>query len=76
VLDVEHQQKVESLQNSDPANFDQAYLSAQVTAHQDAFALFEAYAKDGPEGRLKNTASKILTDLHMHLTRVQGLTSK
>lgn len=75
-LDAEHQQKIDALQNSDPANLDQAYLSTQLTAHQDALTLFGSFAKDGPDSQLKNTAAKIVPDLHMHLTRVQGLTSK
>jgi putative membrane protein len=74
-VDTEHRQKLEALSSSDPANMDQAYLSTQLTAHQDAVTLFENYSKGGPDGQLKNTAGKILPDLRMHLTRVQGLTS-
>ncbi|NLR97236.1 DUF4142 domain-containing protein [Rhizobium sp. P38BS-XIX] len=75
-LDAEHQQKVKALQDSDPANLDQAYLSTQLTVHQDALTLFESFSKSGPDGQLRNVAGKIVPDLHMHLTRVEGLTSK
>ena len=75
-LDAEHQQKLDALSKSDPANFDQAYLSTQLTAHQDAVTLFQDFSRKGPNGQLKNTAAKILPDLRMHLTRVKGLTSK
>ncbi|PZM16443.1 DUF4142 domain-containing protein [Rhizobium tubonense] len=75
-LDAEYRQKLAALQQSDTANLDQAYLSTQVTAHQDAVELFTNYSKEGPDGHLKNTAAKILPDLRMHLTRVEGLTSK
>jgi len=75
-LDGEYQRKLDALRKSDVSNLDQAYLSTQVTAHQQTYALVEAYAKDGPNGNLKNTAAKILPDLHMHLTRVQGMANK
>lgn len=75
-LDAEHQQKLDALRNSDAANLDQAYLSTQVTAHQQAYQIFEAYSKQGPDGPLKNAAAKMLPDLHMHLTRVQGMANK
>jgi putative membrane protein len=75
-LDDEHTQKLTALEQSDPSNMDQAYLSTQVTAHQQAVELFEAYSKKGPDGQLKRSAEKILPDLHMHLIRVRALTSK
>jgi putative membrane protein len=75
-LDADHQQKLEALKQSDAANLDQAYLSTQVTAHQQAYQLFQSYSKSGPDGQLKNTATKLLPDLHMHLTRVQGMANK
>ncbi|EPE96614.1 DUF4142 domain-containing protein [Rhizobium grahamii] len=75
-LDAEHLEKLDALRKSDAANLDQAYLSTQITAHQQAYELFEAYSKDGPDGQLKNTAAKMLPDLHMHLTRVQGMANK
>ena len=75
-LDAQHQQKIDALKNSDPANLDQAYLSTQVTAHQQTYELFVAYAKEGPDGPLKNAGVTMLPDLHMHLTRVQGISNK
>jgi putative membrane protein len=75
-IDPESKKKLAALESSDSANLDQAYLSTQLTAHQDAVKLFEEYAKTGPDGQLKNAAAKILPDLRMHLVRVQGLTSK
>ncbi|NKM14574.1 DUF4142 domain-containing protein [Rhizobium laguerreae] len=75
-LDDEYRKKLEALQQSDPQNLDQAYLSTQVTAHQEAVALFSDYSKNGPDGALKRASQKILPDLRMHLTRIEGLTSK
>jgi len=76
VLDAEHQQKLAAIRHSDPTNLDQAYISTQVTVHQQAYEMFLAYAKDGPDGALKNFATRLLPDLHMHLTRVQGMANK
>ncbi|MBW9052463.1 DUF4142 domain-containing protein [Rhizobium mesosinicum] len=75
-LDSQRRRKVEALQTADPENLDQAYLSTQVTAHQEAVALFDQFVKEGPDGQLKKTAAKILPDLHMHLTRVQAIAGK
>ncbi|OWO94874.1 hypothetical protein B5E41_10690 [Rhizobium esperanzae] len=72
----EHKKKLEALQQSDLENLDQAYLSTQVTAHQDAVALFDDYSQNGPDGALKRASQKILPDLRMHLTRIQGLAAK
>ena len=71
-LDSEHRQKIEALQSADPENLDQAYLSTQVTAHQQAVELFDRFSKDGPDGELKKTANKILPDLHMFLLEERG----
>ncbi|OWV72798.1 hypothetical protein ATY76_08335 [Rhizobium sp. R339] len=75
-LDDEHNKKLEALNQSDQANLDQAYLSTQVAAHQEAVALFHDYSRNGPDGALKRASQKILPDLRMHLTKIQGLTSK
>lgn len=75
-LDDEHKKKLDALQQSDRENLDQAYLSTQVTGHEEAVSLFEDYSLHGPDGALKRASQKILPDLRMHLTRIHGLTSK
>ncbi|QKK33307.1 DUF4142 domain-containing protein (plasmid) [Rhizobium indicum] len=75
-LDAEHAAKLTALRQSDAANLDQAYLSTQVTSHEEAVNLVDSYLKQGPDGQLKRTAAKILPDLRMHLTRIRGLTAK
>ena len=75
-LDDEHQKKIDALQQSDATNMDQAYLSTQITAHQQAVDLFMNYSKQGADGDLKNVANKLVPALRAHLVRVQGLTSK
>ncbi|SCB58746.1 putative membrane protein [Rhizobium aethiopicum] len=72
----EYNKKLEALNQSDQENLDQAYLSTQLTAHQEAVALFADYSQKGPDGALKRASQKILPDLRMHLTKIQGLTSK
>jgi putative membrane protein len=74
-LDDEHQKKLDALKVAPADSFDQAYLSTQVTAHEEAFALFQAYAKGGPDGALRNAANSVLPTLKMHNVRVHGLAS-
>jgi putative membrane protein len=75
-LDAQHTDKLTALRQSDAAYLDQAYLSTQVTSHEEAVNLFDSYSKQGPDGQLKRTAAKILPDLRVHLTRIRGLTAK
>src|SRR5438105_11182348 len=46
-LDSDHQKMLDELKAKTGKEFDQSYDQIQVKAHQDAVALFEAYAKDG-----------------------------
>jgi putative membrane protein len=48
-------------------------VAQQVTAHQDAVALFESYAKGGDDPELKKWAAKTLPNLKRHLTMAQKL---
>jgi putative membrane protein len=74
-LDDEHQKKLDALKVVPAGDFDQAYLSTQVTAHEEALTLFQSYAKNGPDGALRNSANAILPTLKMHNVRVRGLAS-
>jgi putative membrane protein len=53
--------------------FDQAYVNAQLQAHQEAVSLFRNYSKAGKTEPLKNFAAKTLPTLEHHLHMVQGL---
>lgn len=75
-LNEEHKNKLMALEQSDSANLDQAYLSTQVSAHQEAVTLFEEYSAKGPAGNLKEAAAKLVPDLKKHLKHVQELTAK
>jgi len=55
------------------AAFDEGFLSTQVTAHQDAIALFVQQSNTGSEPELKAFAAKHLPALRAHLQQAQEL---
>lgn len=73
-LDDEDTKKLAALKGASEADFDQAYLSTQVTARENAVALFTAFAKDGPDGPIKNFAANSIGTLRTHTVKVHGLT--
>jgi len=75
-LDVEHQKKLDALKAASTTDFDQAYLSTQVSAHEEAVILFDGYAKKGAAGALKSFAETTLGTLRTHNVRIHGLTTK
>jgi putative membrane protein len=72
-LDAEHQKMLDDLKAKNGKDFDQSYDQIQVKAHQDAVALFNAYAKSGDDPELKKWAAKTLPNLERHLTMAQKL---
>ena len=72
-LDAEHQKVLDDLKAKDGKDFDQAYDQAQLKGHQDAVALFEAYAKGGDNADLKKWAAATLPHLKQHLAMAQKL---
>lgn len=54
-------------------DFDAAYMSAQVMAHQESVALFSSYASNGDVPPLANFAGATLPNLQMHLEHAQSL---
>jgi putative membrane protein len=74
-LDPENQRKLNALKIVAAGDFDQAYLSTQVTAHEDVLKLFQTYSKSGPDGPLRNAANAIMPTLKMHNVRVHLLAS-
>lgn len=69
----EHRKQLEALQTADEANFDQAYFSTQITAHENAIALIDAYAKDGEAGALKSHAESVLGTIRTHAMKAHAL---
>ena len=74
-LDAAHQEKLDAIKPLTGVALDAAYASTQISAHTDAVALLEAYAKDGQSGPLKGFAEQTLPTVRMHLIRIKGLNS-
>lgn len=72
-LDAPHQKMLDDLKVKSGNDFDQAYDQTQVKAHQDAVALFEAYANRGDDPEFKSWAAKTLPHLTEHLSMAQKL---
>jgi putative membrane protein len=68
-----HQNMLDGLTSADGEASDAAYVEAQVAAHEEAVALFEAYVADGPEGALKAFATETLPTLILHHEHVSAL---
>ncbi|KAB2654855.1 DUF4142 domain-containing protein [Brucella tritici] len=75
-LDDRRQKQLDALKAATGADFDQAYLSTQVTAHENAVALLDAYAKSDNPGSLKSFAQQHLGTLRTHNIRVHDLTDR
>ncbi|MFN4141101.1 DUF4142 domain-containing protein [Aestuariivirga sp.] len=72
-LDQRHQVIADSLEGAEAQGFDQAFGQAQVQAHQEGIALFEAYAQNGDNEQLKAFAQKGLPVLQKHLETAQQI---
>lgn len=73
VLDGEMQRKLDGLRGQNGEAFDDAYLDAQVTAHESAVRLFEQYVAGAQPGPLRDWANTTLPKLREHLQHAQGL---
>jgi putative membrane protein len=66
-LDQKHQAMMDELKKTKgTADFDKRYLDQQLSAHQDAIALFSGYAEAGDNDKLKSFAEKTLPALQEH----------
>src|SRR4051794_7953316 len=72
-LDTQHQKMLDELKAKNGKDFDASYDQTQVKAHQDAVALFDAYAKGGDNSELKGWASRTLPHLREHLSMAEKL---
>lgn len=72
-LDVEHQQRLDTLRTLEGEAFDDAYLDQQVEAHENAVRTFQDYAQNGAAGPLRDWASATLPKLQQNLASVQSL---
>ena len=53
--------------------FDLAYKNAQITAHQNALQLMQAFAANGDVPPLRAAASQAIPTIQMHLNQAQAL---
>lgn len=75
-LDQRHQVIADSLKDAEKSGFDAAFAQAQVQAHQEGIALFEAYARNGDNDQLKAFAQKGLPTLQKHLETAQRISGQ
>lgn len=71
-LDASQTEKLEALAGASEAEFDNAFLSAQMVAHQSAMELFALYAEKGAQGPLKAHAQAQYPTLHMHYLKAHS----
>lgn len=72
-LDSSHQSEFNKLAALKGSDFSSRYDSDQVSGHKDAVSLFERYARDGDDARLKAWAAQTLPTLRHHLEMAQSL---
>ena len=72
-LDAKHQAIYDDLKKKDDIAFDRAYVDAQMQGHVDTVAMFESYAKNGDNPRIKAFANDLLPTLRSHLDHVKKL---
>lgn len=68
-----HRQMFEHLSGNNAENFEAEYVRAQVQAHDEAVALYQGYAENGPDGALRRFAEEHLPILQEHKQRIHEL---
>lgn len=69
----EQQAGVATLSGMTGAEFDAAYIEAQVAAHDEAVTLFEAFAAGAPSSALRDFAAETLPVLKRHQAHAHSL---
>jgi len=72
-LDPEHAALLQQLQAPSGVAFDRMYAAQQISAHQKAIDMFQAYARAGDNAALKAWAGQTLPALREHLQQAQKL---
>lgn len=72
-LNATQQTSLDNLRNQSGQSFDDAYLDAQVAAHENAVRTFEEFASAGEAGPVRDWAQRTLPTLREHLQHAQGL---
>ena len=72
-LNPEQQALLDGLKGKTGADFDAAYASAQVTAHQKTLDALNAYASGGDNAKLQELAKGMIPTVTAHLNLAKGL---
>ncbi len=68
-----HRAQVEQLEPLEGEAFDEAYIQAQLTAHEEALALMHGYAEGGDQEALREHAAATTPVIEGHLEHVRQL---
>ncbi|MET0183153.1 MAG: DUF4142 domain-containing protein [Caulobacterales bacterium] len=72
-LSAEQTEEVTELRGKAGEEFDDAYLDAQIEAHENAITLFQNFITTSADGPLKQWAQTTLPKLQQHLDRARQL---
>ena len=72
----QHQAMYQTLKSADPAAFEETFIAMQRDAHDEAVALFQAYAAGGQDGALRDFATATLPVLQHHEAEAQSLAGR
>jgi putative membrane protein len=75
-LDAEHKAKIEMLSTKTGAEFDKAYVQAQVSGHETMQLLLAAEATNGKDADLKTFAEKTLPTVKEHYQMAMDLQAR
>jgi putative membrane protein len=75
-LDARHLALLEELKKAERPRFDEEYVRMQVQAHQQAVALFTAYAEHGEDAALKAFAAETLPVLRHHFNEIRKIAER
>lgn len=75
-LDQRRKGMIDNLNAATGADFDKAYLTQQVAAHEEAITLHRGYADNGDNAQLKGHAAKVLPKIQAHLDRARALANQ
>jgi putative membrane protein len=68
-----HAEMLQRLQAAGPGDFDVAFRTEQIAAHQQALMLHQTYAAEGDVPALRTVASAAVPAIQAHLSQVQAL---
>jgi predicted outer membrane protein len=74
--DAKHQREMKKLQDLSGADFDRAYMRAQIKDHRDAHKLAESTAKRGKDPEVKAAAEKAAPEIQDHLKMAQQISGQ